>query len=452
MLAGRRGGTTGVSMENHDTGIVAVAVLTMVAALAGIALHRLRQPPIVGYILAGVVMGPGGLGLIADNANIRVLAELGVIMLLFVIGMEVSLKAFVLVLRVAVLTTAGQLTAALGLAALAGWAFGWSPAAVVLMGFIFAMSSTAVAMTMLDDLHELRSETGQTVVGVMIAQDIAVVPMLIIVAAMGGQGFSGSTLAAVILAVLALAVFIRVLTRRGKLVLPFAESLKAQTGLLTLSMVAFCFGAAAISGTLGLSPAYGAFMAGLVIAHSNLRVEAIRTAEPVQSILLVVFFLSIGLLIDLAFISQRPWTIALLVLGGLAVKSVLNVALLRALGQPYDRALPAGLIMAQVGEFSFILAALGLSNRVIDAETHQLAISVIALSLLLSPLWMSMARRFHDAVEVGVLSWREAMEEAWGAETDWLARRRRLVRVAYMRLRRRWRQGKKANDTMDRTA
>jgi CPA2 family monovalent cation:H+ antiporter-2 len=416
-------------MEAHVGDLTGIALVTAVAVAAGLVLQRLKQPAIVGYILAGVVLGPSGAGLVQQTGAISFLAELGVVLLLFIIGMELSLKAFVRVLRPASLVAAGQIAIALGVAFAFGWWLEWGAQQALLIGFIIAMSSTAVAMKMLDDIGELRTEIGQITVGVMIAQDIAIVPILILVNSLGGDADIGvGVYLKIAVAVGLLAGFIFFFTARPKITLPFAETLRGKVDLTTLASLAFCFTAASISGIFGMSPAYGAFLAGLVIANSTLRSEVIHVTEPIQSVLLVVFFLSIGLLIDIDYILANLGLVLLFVLGVIALKSVFNVVLLRATGRPWEQAFPAGLIMAQVGEFSFILAAAGLSHGAIDGDGYRLAIAVIAVSLLVSPFWMNAVRRFHDVAQDGITSMRVALSTAYAEEIADLERGAELVR------------------------
>jgi monovalent cation:H+ antiporter-2, CPA2 family len=161
--------------------------------------------------------------------------------------------------------------------------------------------------------------------------------------------------------------------------------------------MAFCFTWATLSGVLGLSTAYGAFLAGLVIGNSNVRAILHKASEPIQTILLMVFFLSIGLLIDLSYIAAN-WRQVLMVLAVVTLlKTIVNVFILHWLGEPWHRAFHSGVVMGQMGEFSFILVAVGLSANVISQDGYRLMISVIALSLLISPMWLAIARRLHDA-------------------------------------------------------
>jgi CPA2 family monovalent cation:H+ antiporter-2 len=430
-----------VETTPHAFPLTEVATVIGIAVLLGLGLMRLRQPPLVGFILAGVLLGPTGFGLIRTNDNVSALAEMGVLVLLFVIGTELSLKAFVYSLKDALTVAAGQIAAslaiALGLAAL----LGATAAEAIILGFIIALSSTVVAMKMLDDMGVLRKQAGRIAVGVLIAQDIAIVPMLILISSLGRGEPDYVTIAIrVTVAVALLAGLLWWLGRSGKLKLPFAANVQDRTEMLALGALAACFGGAAVSGYLGLSPVYGSFVAGLVIGNSNLRTAVIPVVEPIQSVLLVVFFLSIGLLIDLNFIWDNLGTVIAATLFVVAAKSALNVLLLRATGYDRDTALIGGLSMAQIGEFSFVLAAAGFSAGALGFDSYRLAIAVTAITLLISPAWMSVMHRIHELANQNYTSYRAALSDAYADEIGnveeglwWLRVRYRAGRIAWRR-------------------
>lgn len=429
--------------SGHAFPLIEIAIVIVIAVVFGLGLMRLKQPPLVGFILAGVIMGPTGFGLIATNDNVTALAEMGVLMLLFFIGIELSLKAFVYSLRPALIVAAGQLTVALGIGVAISWLTKSTIAEGVILGFIIAISSTVVAMKILDDAGELRGDAGKIAVGVLIAQDIAIVPMLIFVSALGGEEVSpGFVVVQISIAVVVLAGLLWWLGRKSKLKLPFADQIQDNVELLALGSLAGCFGAAAVSGAIGLSPAYGAFIAGLVIGNSNLRTKVIPVIEPIQSVLLVVFFLSIGLLIDLNYIWRNLWIVLGATVFVIVAKTFLNVFLLRATGYDRDTALIGGLSMAQIGEFSFVLAAAGFTAGALGYDMYRLAIAVTAVTLLLSPAWMSLIHRVEDMAAEGYSSYREAMAEAYSSELEnvgegvwWLRARYRAWRLAMYRRR-----------------
>ena len=427
-----------VHSAQHGDHLVAIAIAVAIAALLGLGFMRLRQPPLVGFILAGLLLGPTGMGVISTSDNVSLLAEMGVVVLLFFIGMELSIKAFVLSLKQAVIVAGGQLVASMVLAALLAYALGASPSETLILGFIIALSSTVVAMKMLDEMGELRSAPGRVAVGVLIAQDLAVVPMLILVSSLGGEVFDlGEVAFKVVVAVALLAGLLWWFGRHPKLKLPFAEAIEDNVDLLAIGSLALCFSAAALSGLAGLSPVYGAFLAGIIIGNSTLRSRIIPVIEPIQSILLVVFFLSIGLLIDLDFILDNLWLVlaaAMLVVG---LKTALNIFLLRITGSDPKTALLAGLSMAQIGEFSFVLAAAGFASGAFGSDIYRLAIAVTAISLLVSPIWFNLMERIEELANEGLGSYKEALARAYEDELDgvenivWATRARyRAVRFA----------------------
>lgn len=384
--------------------LTGIAVVASAALICGALFSRLRQPPLVGYILAGILLGPTALGVVEDRDQIALLAELGVLVLLFIIGLELSLRAFKLVWRQSLGTMALQVVGAMAIAFLIKLGLGWSSGQALLVGFVLALSSTAVAIKILEDIGELRSEIGRIAIGVLIAQDLAVVPMMLIVGTLGDTQVSlaGSVLA-IVAAVGILSAVIIVLGQRRKYRLPFIDTIEGDIDLTTMAALGICFAAAAGSGLLGLSPAYGAFLAGLVVGNTADRAKMIHATQPIQAVLIMVFFVSIGLLIDIGFIWANLWLVLVLVLAVTVVKTAMNIAIIRFFGASWKTAFLAGTVMGQIGEFSFVLAAAGLSVGLIGDEENRLLVSLIALSLAVSPLWLITARRLER------IRWRDHM-------------------------------------------
>lgn len=401
----------------HHYQLTNIAVVVLAALGCGLLMLRLRQPALVGYILAGAILGPSGFALVDNRETIALFAELGVLMLLFLIGMELSLRGFREVWKIALTTTLLQIVVGLTAMTALSAATGWSAQLTILLGFVVALSSTAVAIKMLDDIGELRTRVGQITVGVLIAQDLAVVPMMLIVGSFGSSGAPAvEAVLKVGLSVGFLALLIFYLSRRKRIRLPFARLVGTNADLTPLAGLAFCFGASTISGLLGLSAAYGAFLAGLVIGNSTARKGMLRHSQPIQAILLMVFFLSIGLLIDLRFVWDNLATFLVVIFFVAVLKTALNIGLLRALGEPWPRAYLSGVLLAQMGEFSFILAALGHSVGAISWENHRFLVSVTALSLVTAPLWMTLARRLNRIALLRVTSGKEILRLTLGTE------------------------------------
>ena len=403
--------------------LTGIALVALAALGCGLLMQRFRQPALVGYIIAGVILGPSGLGLVQDRGVIETLAELGVLMLLFLLGMELSLRGIRQVWRIALVTALLQIVSALAVAYVIGLLTDWPLPRVILVGFVAAVSSTAVAIKMLNDIGELRTRVGQITIGILIAQDLAVVPMMLIVGSFGGEGeFNYMAIANVALSIAFLVLLIVYLSRRQRIRLPFARMVGKSIDLTPLAGLAFCFGAAAVSGLLGLSAAYGAFLAGLVIGNSTSRRIMIHHTAPIQSVLLMVFFLSIGLLLDIRFMLDNLGTVLALVAFVVLFKTALNVVLLRLQGEPWPRAFLSGVLLGQIGEFSFIMAALGVGVGAVSSEAYRIIVAVTVLSLIASPLWLEVARRLHRVTLLGITSWRETLRLTLGTEATMLRR------------------------------
>ncbi len=414
------------SALDHLTGL---AILVMIALMCGIILSRWKQPPAVGYIVAGLVMGPSALGLVENREMIQFMAELGVILLLFIVGMELSLESFAKLWRIAFGTFALQLGLGMGAGFLTGWALGWEMPASIVLGFVLSLSSTAVAIKMLEDLGDMGTRSGQITVGVLIAQDLAVVPMMLVIAGLGAGGGLGWDIAvkiAVALALMAGLVFL--LIKRGPIRLPFEEVVMNNPDLRVLGGITLCFAAAAISGLLGFSTAYGAFLAGLVIGNSRDSHTMQESVAPIQSLLVMVFFLSIGLLLDLGYLWDNILTVLLLVLLVLLVKTAANIAFLRFLGETWENAIIPGALLGQIGEFAFILGAMAVGLALVDDGTYRLIVSITVLSLVFSPAWMVLARRVHRVTLAGVSSGRELVRLIFVSETREIRKMIRRVR------------------------
>ncbi|HJT42540.1 MAG TPA: cation:proton antiporter [Rhizomicrobium sp.] len=376
----------------------ALALLLAAAVGCGLLMNRLRMPAAAGFILVGMALGPTGMGLIQTSDNLEVLAELGVLMLLFIIGMEMRLASFSKSLPLALGVTAA--TCAIiptSVALFTYWVEGEVLGGVVI-GFMLSISSTALAMKMIEDSEEKDTMAGRLSVAVLVAQDLAVVPLMLITDTLGGALTAKTLMGAgtkLALALLLLTVFIHFLNKVKSFRFPASGYFLKNSDVGTLGVLGLCFAAAAASGLLGLSPALGAFLGGLAVGHSTLRRGALRMAQPVQNILLFVFFLSVGLLIDLDYLIQQAWIIGaalVVVTGG---KTLLNFILLTLSGKNFDTAFAAALFLSPVGEFSFVIAGAGLAAGTLSPTGYKLAIAVIAMSLLASPIFFLLARLTH---------------------------------------------------------
>jgi len=401
-----------------------LAIVVTAALVCGITLEKLKQPAVLGYILAGIFLGPSILGFIENRDTVFNLAELGVLMLLFVVGMELDLRSFIkkwpISISCVVLQVAGGLAIAFPLAHL----FHWPLNLTLLLAFVFALSSTAVAVKMLDEAEELKTITGRLTISILVAQDLAIVPMILFI-----RGIQLGDGVGVVLMSLKLVSSVGLLTllvwylgRRERIRLPFLRMVVGHTDLTPLMGLTCCFGAAAAAGLSGLSAAYGAFLAGLVIGNSQERQAIIDRMTPIYSVLLMVFFLSIGLLLDLRFVWHNLWKISLILLFITLGKTALNISILHLLRQPWAISFLSGVVLAQLGEFSFLLSTVGQEVGIVDDYGHNLIVSLTVLSLILSPIWLTTAKRLHDLVPKRTATLSHVLSLLYGRELSFIRR------------------------------
>ncbi len=374
-----------------DPVLFAIAGVAGVALLFAYLLRALGAPVAAAYILTGAIVGPSGLGLIHDAELLRHIGELGVIMLMFFIGMEMDLPRLVAGWRVAVLGTLAQIAASVAVCIAGAWLAGWDWRTGLLFGFMLSLSSTAVVLTMLKDTGELETGFGQNALGVLLMQDLMVVPMLFILGAVAGEGASPARMAMQLVGgalLVALAVWLaRGVGWRIPARLAASEDKRILLGLL------ICFASAALTSAMGLSAAFGAFLAGLALHDSDIAGWVEEHLRSVYVIFVAVFFLSVGALVDARYIAAHPWLVLAAVVLVFALNSGLNAFVFRALGERWPIALLTGGLLSQIGELAFLLASVGLEQGIITARLHQLAVVVIALTLLASPLWVLLVRR-----------------------------------------------------------
>ncbi len=375
-----------------DSALPVIVGVVFAIVLVALALRAVGQPQIVGYLLAGVAIGPHGLGLLTDIETIGRVGSFGLIMLLFFIGMEVSPRHIIGRWYIAVGGVLMQIVASIGVIAFLALFYDWSWPRIILTGFIITMSSTAVVLKLLKDWNELGTQTGQNVLVITLAQDLALVPMMIVVSLMSGGQTDYLTLAAQLVGAGVLLGLTAWVVTRERVHLPFAKYLRADHELQVFAALLLCFGLALLSGFLQLSTVLGAFVAGIIVSSARETDWVHRSLEPFRVVFVAMFFVSIGLLIELPFVFANWIEIVLLVAAIVCVNTAINAFALVSLGSSIRRGLYGGALLSQIGEFSFVLVSVGRYSGVIDDEVYRLMIAVIALSLLLSPPWITLWR------------------------------------------------------------
>lgn len=374
-----------------------VALTLFVAFLGGFILHRLKQPALVGYMLVGALVGPALFH--GSEPTIEWLAELAIILLMFMLGLELDIARFRRSMAPAMWVAGLQIALGLIIMMWLSVFFAWQWQLGILLGFIVAISSTAVAVSMLDNLGEANSPTGRLAVAILVAQDLAVVPMLLVISVLSSGSIGSSELirlgfAVAVIGVSLIGIF--ELHRHPQWVARLERLFTAGDSQPVIAGLALAFGAAALSGAVGLSHAYGAFAVGLLVGNMGAIGASYRRAvHSIHDLLMMTFFLSVGLLLDTSFIMHH-WVEILIVLAvTLFLKTAMNVVILRYFLSVSSRtSLTLGAVLGQIGEFSFVLIALGLHNGFIGEEAYQIALAVIALSLATSPVLLQLVQRF----------------------------------------------------------
>jgi CPA2 family monovalent cation:H+ antiporter-2 len=408
----------------HDTPLISTIVAGLVLAfIFGAIANRFRMPPLVGYLVAGVAVGPFTPGFVADAELANELSELGVILLMFGVGLHFSLKDLLSVRAIAIpgaiVQIAGATIMGVGLATILGWSIG----AGLIFGLALSVASTVVLLKALQDRHLVDSERGRIAVGWLIVEDIAMVLALVLIPALAGlmggtvvdlhdpfvdliERFTGIELniwGIIAVTVVKIAAFVGFMLVVGRRVIPWGLHMTAHTGsreLFRLAVLAIALGVAAGSAYLfGVSLALGAFFAGMILSESELSNRAAQETLPLRDAFAVLFFVSVGMLFDPRIIVEQPLPVIATVFIILIGKSVLAFIIGLLFRQPVGTALTISASLSQIGEFSFILAALGVGLGILPSEGRDLILAGALISIVLNPVLFQLAETIRPRLE-----------------------------------------------------
>ncbi|MDV3467822.1 YbaL family putative K(+) efflux transporter [Stenotrophomonas sp. C3(2023)] len=394
---------------HHDTALInMIAVGLGLAFVFGALANKLRLSPLVGYLVAGIVVGPFTPGFVADQALANQLAEIGVMLLMFGVGLHFSLKDLMAVKAIAIPGAIGQIT----VATLLGWGvaslMGWPAIHGIVFGFSLATASTVVLLRAMEERRLLETLRGKIAVGWLIVEDLACVLALVMMPVLAGvfgedasqQNHSvGSVLAQIGWTFVQLGLFVAVMLVVGRRVIPWVLERIAGTGsreLFTLSVLAIALGVAFGSAMLfGVSFALGAFFAGMLLNESELSHKAAHDSLPLRDAFAVLFFVSVGMLFDPNILIEHPWqvlaTVAIIMVG----KSAAAFFIVRAFGHPTSTALTISASLAQIGEFAFIIAGLGVALKILPPSGQSLVLAGALVSIMLNPLVFGLLDRWQ---------------------------------------------------------
>jgi CPA2 family monovalent cation:H+ antiporter-2 len=362
--------------------------------------YHLRIAPIVGYLIAGVLLGPSVLGVAKDVESIEVLAEVGIILLLFLIGVEFSLNELLRMNRKMFMVGFLQVFLTTVIVTLTAIGFGASVSQGLFVGFLITMSSTVIVMKLLSDRGEIDSPYGRLATAILIFQDLSVVVIVLLMPVLGGD--SSFSVFEVILKVLFAMSFVALVIIVSRSVVPFMLYRVVQTHsreLFLLSIILICFGTAYLTSLVGLSLAIGAFLAGLIISESEYAHQAFSEILPLKDIFSILFFVSIGMLLDVGTVLRDPWIILLGVAGILVIKFAVATLVPVVIGYPVRIGVLVGVALAQIGEFSFILSKEGLTYGMISDNDYQVFLASAIITMVFTPFMIQGSNKFSEAIE-----------------------------------------------------
>ncbi|WP_457565182.1 cation:proton antiporter domain-containing protein [Caldithrix abyssi] len=382
-----------------------IPLLTDIVIIFGIAIavlfifHRLRLPAIVGFLLTGIVAGPYGLGLINAVHEVEIIAEIGVVLLLFTIGIEFSLERVLQIKKTVLLGGSLQVFLTFLATFFIASHFGQTPGVAVFIGFLVALSSTVIVLKLIQERGEVDSPHGRTTLGILIFQDIIVVPMLLITPILAGITDNLGESIIILLAKGVGLILLVIISARWIVPHVLYQITKTRNPeLFLLSVIVICLGIAWLTSKAGLSLALGAFLAGLIISESEYSHQALGNILPFRDVFTTFFFVSIGMMLDIGFLFKEPLFIVLIGITVLFLKAIIAGTVTILLGFSLRTAILVGLGLSQIGEFSFILSRAGLEHGLLAGNIYQTFLAVSVLSMAATPFIMIVAPRLADFI------------------------------------------------------
>ncbi|MBN2669775.1 MAG: cation:proton antiporter [Bacteroidales bacterium] len=374
-----------------------VVIIFGLASIVVFIFQKLKIPSVVGFLLTGILAGPHALGLINDQESTSILAEIGVVLLLFTIGIELSIKKLSKIKNIVFFGGFLQIVLSIFVTVLVLWLLNVKSNVAVFIGFLVALSSTAIILKILQEQDQLNTHHGKISIGILIFQDLIIVPMMLLIPMLSGESNNIGTELLLMLGKSLLLIGITVVLARWLVpyILHQVALLKSQELFLIIIFV-IGFAVANLSALLGLSLALGAFLAGLSISESEYSHHAFGNLVPFRDIFTSFFFVSIGMLLDLTFFIDHVLIVLFVVLILIFLKSVVIGFVSFILGFPFKISFRAGLILAQIGEFSFVLVQIGQSHNLIDGFYYQLFLATAILSMSFTPLLILFSDRISN--------------------------------------------------------
>jgi CPA2 family monovalent cation:H+ antiporter-2 len=420
---------------------VEIPFLNQIVVILGLSIlviylfQRMNLPAILGFLATGMIFGPHAIGLARAGDEIAVLSEIGVILLLFIIGLEFSIKSLINIKKIVLLGGFLQVILTIMVTTGVGIILGLDANTAVFMGFLFSLSSTAIVLKMIQEKGLMKAPHGRIALGILIFQDIIVVPMMLLTPILSGNG--GNVVFELLFLVFKFAIVILAVYFMARYVVPRLLHEIARTRsreLFLITIIVICFAVAYFTSLMGLSLALGAFMAGLCISESEYSHQATGLIIPFREIFTSFFFVSIGMLFDLGFLIDHFFIILGFTVGVFLLKFTVLVVATKALRYPLSTGLLVGFSMFQVGEFAFILATVGISNGLITDELYQYFLAISIITMAATPFTISYAERFTGkmmASPFGKLELSKLSEQPAYAEDYFESLKNHLIIIGY---------------------
>lgn len=367
--------------------------IALAIVLISAVMKHFKQPAVVDYLLVGFLLGASVFSFIKQPEILNRLGNLGVLLLLFFVGMEVSPKQLLSNWYVSVAGTLLKVLLSFLVSLMLAHFFHWTFSRVVLITFIISLSSTAVILKLLHDWKELETKLGQNILGILLLQDLLVIPMLIILGQLGGQTLEvHSVILQVIGGILSIVTVVWI-TIKPEIKLPFLAQFTSDPENQVFTALIIFFGLALVTTVCQLSGALGAFLAGMIIASAKQTHWAYQSLNPLRTIFMALFFVSVGMLVDIHFLWQNFSQAIMLMILIILLNTLSTMIILRLLKSSWRESIYGGSLLSQIGEFAFVLASIGLAINIVNKSQYQMLIITITLSLFVSPLWILLIKK-----------------------------------------------------------
>jgi monovalent cation:H+ antiporter-2, CPA2 family len=383
-----------LSVNGFNELLGSIVILLLTVLLVGLIIKRLNQPYFVAYIIAGILLGPYCIQVFKKPDTIIAIGELGLLIQMFFIGTKIEIQTLAKQIKKPLLGVIAQLLFSFIFILLLGLLYKWSVREIVLFTFIISLSSSAIVLEYLERNNQITQPLGTLTSGILVLQDFLLVPMLLTINFLGDKKLTAYEIIPLVISTIVITILLREVLLKRKFRFPFPEKLKTDHELQVFIGLLLCFGFAWLTQVINLSAAIGALIGGVFISQSNSMQWVETHLKPFQVFFLSLFFLSIGLQINVGFLAQHAVLILLIVAIILTVNSAINTLVFRLLKESKLNSIYAGALLSQIGEFSLVLCIVAKNQQLVNDFWYQLTLAVISATMLLTAVWINIIRTF----------------------------------------------------------